>query len=480
MPPVKKKGKAVSRKAKAEVEPKLENLEQEVPVVENGKPRKFSKSEIQDEERRQKALAKIHPEAVQYVKDKLGLDLKDPRVVDTQTLYDIVQGKVTKALPLIVVPQAYDPAAKALVDMPKIKVMDSIRIDFPKENGKSVAPSVKVPYIETIACRPFLEKAEGFVPERAESPEVEQKPFSFSDKQLLALEGIGINRDRLYGGFNYLPREVKADIAEGRTFFVDGQVKTDFGYVKVIGEARLDGDAVRFQSTYPEAREENTILDLRGARIQGNMEFDFFLRDSNRRVITDVNGVALFNAAAENLTKYGMAMEPVMGRSHTRKWDEKKGEFKDVASVWEPYQVSVVNGNLYATKMRQVVELGEDGKPIMETDRSGQEVEKTHPEANVRTRDGKVFLDNQGAEPKEFRSPQDYENFKRGKVAVVKDVVFHDYKNNKDVTYEAAVVADNRAAGYGKAFTPATSKELIAKMDTKKNVRRKQNYSFGL
>ena len=169
-----------------------------------------------------------------------------------------------------------------------------------------------------------------------------------------------------------------------------------------------------------------------------------------------------------------------MGRSHTRKWDEKKGEFKDVASVWEPYQVSVVNGNLYATKMRQVVELGEDGKPIMETDRSGQEVEKTHPEVNVRTRDGKVFLDNQGAEPKEFRSIQDFENFKRGKVAVVKDVVFHDYKNNKDVTYEAAVVADNRAAGYGKAFTPASSKELIAKMDTKKNVRRKQNNSFGL
>ena len=480
MPPVKKKGKAVSRKAKAEVEPKVEDLEQEVPVVENGKPRKFSKSEIQDEERRRKALAKIHPEAVQYVKDKLGLDLKDPRVVDTQTLYDIVQGKVTKALPLIITPQAYDPAIKGLRDMPMIKVMDSICIDFPRENGKPVGPDVKVPYIETIACRPYLEKSDGLVVEKPEAPEVEQKPFHFSDKQLLALEGIGINRDRLYGGFDYLSREVKADIAEGRKFFVDGQVKTDFGYVKVIGEARLDGESVRFQSSYPEAREENTILDLRGARIQGNMEFDFLLRDSNRRVISDVNGAPLFNNAAENLAKYGMAMEPVYGRSHSRKWDEKKGEFKDVVSRWEPYQVTVVNGNLYATKMRQVVELGEDGKPIMETDRSGQVVEKTHPEVNVRTRDGKVFLDNQGAEPKEFRSPEDYENFKRGKLAVVKDVVFHDFKNDKDIRYDAAVVADNRAAGYGKAFTPATSKELIAKVDTKKNVRRKQDYKFGL
>ncbi len=472
MPPVKSR-KAVSRKEEKPVVA-------EAPVVEaqaEEKPKRFTKSEIKDEERRQKALEK-------FLKDKLGLDLNNARVFDTQTLYDLAQGKVTKPLEMVVTPLVYNSATKELEAMPKLKVMDSLRIDFPSANGKQIAHGDKTPYVETIACRRLLEKAEGVIPERSKPVEVEEKPVSFSEAQIRALEGVGIKRNRLYGGFNYLSRETKADIAEGRVFPVDGQVRTDFGFVKVIGDARLEGDSVRFQTSYPEAREENTILDLRSARIQeyatGSIEFDFYMRDSSRRVITDVNGQPIFNRAAENLAKYGMAMEPVLGRKHMAEWDKKERVMKDSVSAWEPYQLTVVNGNIYATKMKEVIELGEDGKPIMEMDKSGKEVEKTHAEVYVRTKDGTVFLDNQGGKALEFATPGDYDRYIRGKVAVVKDAVYHDYKTNKDTVYNAAVVADNRAAGYGKAFTPATSQEIIARMDKKQTARRKQDFNFGL
>lgn len=441
-----------------------------------------------DAKQRKRALDAFNPEVKKWLKDNLDINVENSRQVSTADLFNMLQSKVTSPIEFVVTPLAYDRELKESVEMPKIKGVSSFRFAFPVEDGKMVAPDDKHQiYVQNIPCRPQLEKGDGIregVPAAAPAAE-EGKGPSFTEAQVMAAEGIGIARDRLYGGFNHLSMDDKKAIAAGETFDVDGAVRTSFGSVNVIGKGRLvtasDGSvSARFDSSRPEARQADLIVDLMAGRRQGMLELDLFQRDSQGRVITDVNRVPLMNRAAENLSRYGVAMEPVAGYVHTREYDKKEKKFVDRVQRHD-YVVSVVNGNLFASRMKAVPDLNPDGTKVTYKDRNGKDVERTHPEVALsRVKDGKVYIDGGAGKALEFSSPKDEENFVRGRVAFVKGATYHDFKANKDETYEAAVVADNRRAGFAKPFTPQTSRELKAKVEVKQNSRRKQNFGFGL
>ena len=433
---------------------------------------------------------KFHPKAVEFVKERFGLDLANPKAVSLSDLYDIAQGKVTRPMEIVVTPLAYDRAQRKDVEMPRIKSVASLRFVFPKEDGKPVAPDMsdkkKRIFVATVPCRPMVERAEGFdSPQQA--PAGERELVKFTPQQIQALEGIGINRDRLFGGFNGLSADQKADIAAGRKFEVDGAVRIGDGMmVNVIGEARLvpgeDGRVeARFMPAYPEERSAGLVPDLEAGRRQGVLELDFTLRTSNGKAMTDVNGVPYLNDAAKNLIDYGMAMGPVVGYVHTRKQDEKTGEWKD-RTERHNYEVTVVNGNLYATPMKEVPDLRPDGTQITYTDRSGKEKVQTHPEvASAIVKDGKVYVNGQNGQKGkalEFASPEDQKNYLLGKPAVVKDAVYHDFKSKTEKVYDGVAVCDNRSAGFGKVFTPSTSQALMEKMKEAKSEHKTKKFSF--
>ena len=439
-----------------------------------------------DAKQRERALSQFHPEVKDWLKDNLGIDLGNARQVPTADLFNMLQSKVTSPIEYVATPLAYDRDLKKSVDMPKIKAVSSFRFVFPVMDGKMAAPDEKHPvYVQNIPCRPQLQKGEGVreaVPSRDAD---ERKAPSFTEAQIMAAEGVGISRDRLYGGYNHLSVSEKQAVAAGETFDVDGVVRTSFGTLNVIGRARLvtgsDGSvAARFESSRPEARQADLIVDLMGARRQGMLELDLFQRDSQGRIITDVDSVPLMNRAAENLSRYGIAMEPVAGYVHSREYDSKEKKYVDRVQKHD-YIVSVVNGNLFATRMKDVPDLNPDGTKVTYRDRNGKEVERTHPEVPTpRVKDGRVYLDGGSGKTQEFSSPKDEENYLRGRVAFVKEATYHDFRSKKDETYEAAVVYDNRRAGFARPFTPQTSRELKASTEVRQTARRKQNFGFGL
>ena len=460
---------AVSRKkpseraAKAEKEVKAEKKEVK------------SQADLKVQEQHDQALAWFHPSVKDWFKEKLGIDLKS---MDTAFLFDLRQGKVTKPVEIVVEPLAYDRESKANVVMPKIKTYSSICVNLPIRNGKSVAPDGDKNriFFRNVPCRPMLEK--DFTPVggavRSDAGQERELP-SFTDDQLLALEGIGIDRSRMFGGFNHLSREQKFDIVDGNVFFVDGNVKTDFGVVNVIGQGQLgkdhDGKAVaQFETTYPEERSADKVIDIIEGRRIGVLELDFFRRNNDGRIITNVNGAPILNDAGYNLVNFGNAMEPVRGYKHSRQF--KDGKFSDqIEAHW--YQVSVVNGNLYATQMTEQKVKGLDGKETIE------------PQVpNVRMKDGQVFV-NGSNKPMEFATEADMKNYMSGRLAVVKNATFVDYsgEKKKSITYDAVVYADNSKANFGKQRSPQTTKKILDLMERrsrKTGPAKRQNFSVGI
>lgn len=439
------------------------------------KTSKKSQEELRNMELRQKAMKGFHPDSVTFLKEKLGLDLDRLEVRD---LYDLLTGKLTKPLELVVIPMVYDRESTKNVEMPRIKTVASIRVIFPTKNGKQVAPDGKDKriFVSTVPCRPYIEKA--VTPEtgatvKAASKDERENP-TFTESQIMALEGVGIDRSRLFGGFRYLSKDTKYDILDGKRFYVDGAVRTEFGTVNVIGEARLreeNGKPVAdFATTYPEEKSDKKVIDLLDARFMGILELDIFRRSGEGRVITNVNGAPMLNRAGENLVSYGMAMEPVRGITHVHKWSDKEKKFIDtIQTAW--YQVTAVNGNLFATKMKEVKEKAEGGE------------EKIRLEcAQLRTSEtrDKVYLDNYSNEPLMFASERDMDDYMCGKGGVVVGAKFHDFKAKKDLVYDAFVVPDNTRGGLGRQFSPDTSKKLIERRDKSMSAIRSKKQNFGI
>lgn len=441
-------------------------------------------------QKRDELIAKgFHPSAVKFLKDELGIDLSS---LPLNTVHDIKAGRVTEPLNVRVTPLVYDKQAKEVRQMPPIQAVASMRFVFPYDNDyKPVAldKEHKV-FVASYPCHEYLQKADPSVTEAAVAAEAvseEQKELPrFTAAQVMALEGVGINENRLYANsFNAIDVDTKRDILAGEVFDVNGYVRTSFGVLNVTGQAKLveskNGEVkAKFQSLEPSVPGKNGILDIASVRRMGNLELDFFERDQNGKVKTDVYDLPILNQAGKDLVTYGVSFEPVEGYLHKMEYDSKDNRFKDVITR-DKYQVSVVNGGLCATKMRKVNDLDQDGNQI-KTKFNGKEVDKYHYEAtDIRVNaDGTVKVNGQDLK---FKSPEDLDNYRRGKGGVVEGAKWLSYPEKggkpKEITYDAFIVPDNQKNGFAKAFSPSTSQKLIERKAPKKTARKKQNFSMG-
>ncbi len=452
-----------------------------------------SKSRGEKKSRAELLSERFHPEAVKYLNDVFGIDLADTRIPDS-VVYDIAAGRVTEPIEAVVTPLTWSRSEKKAVQMPPVKVVDSFRFVLPYDPAthKPVAPSADKPvFVSTYPCYAYLQKADpSQAAERTEEAgEAKAEPVSFSDAQVQALEGIGINPDRLYANsFNAVSQEDKQAMAEGRPFELSGTVRISDGSrdsrvsVNLAGMARMvtmdDGSVkVKFEPRYPVQMRANDIVDLMGVRRIGNLELDFFERDGRGHRKSDVYGNPIINAAGRDLVRYGQAFAPVDGYIHRREFNRATGKVEESISRGK-YQVSLVNGGICATAMQKVLEEDRNGIPVMIIDLAGRSVQKYHWEvagAHI-GEGGTVRVDSQVLRP---ASEYDLEAYRRGRGGVFKDYVFTDHATGKTEKYDAFLVPDNRRGGFARAFSKKVSAELIARREEKSAVR-KQNYSFGI
>ena len=436
-----------------------------------------SQSELRSDDIRAKALSSFHPSVVDWFKEKLGVDLRSNQV-SVSDLYKLGRGEFTSPVKVVVTPLVYDSSKKVNVSMPSIQSVVSIRASLPSYQGKPVAIDDKhQPFIQTVACRPLVElAAPGEEMSKGTEAAEDKRETKFTESQVMALEGIGITRERLYGGFNRLSRAEKLDILDGEVFAVEGSVKTDFGYVNVSGEARLqsgaDGTAKAvFEPSYPDKRAEGLIVDIDRARVIGNLELDLFERTPDNKLKTDANGDRILNQAGRNILDYGVSLEPVKGYLHKRT-RSSDGSWKDTVEV-SHYTVRAINGSFFAQKLNEKEVLGEDGK------KTGVTFELP----NVRMKDDKVYVNGQN-KPLAFASSADRESFLQGRGGVVEGATFVDFKTKKSVVYDAFVFCNE--SGFAEKFSPATSEKIIASRkasETRKqsvSTRRKVRFGVGL
>ena len=328
--------------------------------------------------------------------------------------------------------------------MPPIQVVASLRASFPSVNGKPIPIDEKHQvFLQTVPCRPLVELAAPgeAMPEPVRKAE-DKREAKFSEEQLMALEGIGISRERLYGGFNHLSRQEKLDILDGEVFLV-------------------------FEPNYPEKRAEGLVIDIDRARIIGTLELDIYARTPDGKIKTDANGARVLNRAGENLLEFGAALEPVNGRLHKRT-RTKEGVWKDSYEV-KPCNVKVVNGNLFASFMTE--------KEVMVNG-----VKTKVPEiANARIKDDKIFVLGQ-KQPLEFGSDADRESMLSARGGIVKGASFKDFQTKKEIVYDAFAYINE--SGFAEKFSPATTEKILARRKAtearRTSTRKKVRFGVGL
>ena len=432
-------------------------------VIVNGEKTRMTEKEIEagkaktrSIEKSSEMLGKFLPENVEYLKEHLGMDLTDSSVYTKEVLEDLYYGRVTQPLSLTVTPQAYDAASKSRVDMPKVDMVASVRMILPfdkERNQLAIDPSKKETrlYVATYPHRAMCERASGEETHEVTVPgkkETDEK-IEFTPQERMALEGIGIDTRRLYGGrYNSLSYDTKQAIKAGEDFVYDGTLNTEVGQLNVSGIARLetvDGKVVAVteplvtHDELKEKRDEDLVLDIVGVRNVGSIEVDIYERDSAGKVQRDEKGMPLLNAGAWDLVEYGQAMQPMTGYVHGREWDEEKHSYKDVAEK-VTLQVSECNGGLVVTRMKAS---------------EGEE-----PKIQSNLKDGRL---QRGRDVYDFASDRDREDYVHGRGGVVKDVRVKDYTTGKITVYDAFAVADNRKGGFARFFTPEQSQALMAR-----------------
>lgn len=457
-----------------------------------------------DEDRNKVLKERFCPEGIQYLKDVLGLDLTS-RDIPVAELYNIAGGRVTAPLETVVKPLAYDKTQKKVVEMPPIKIVSSflIKMPFDKETGKWIAPTAEHrPFISSYPCFDYLQKADPSermsVVASVEAPKNEELP-KFNAAQTQALEGIGINEDRLFSNsFNAIPVSVKREMLAGEPFEVNGTVRIPDNTpdsrlsININGMGKMitakDGTVtVKFDAQYPVEQKSNQIVDIKKVSRIGNLELDFFEKveyvgtdgKTHRKNKTDVYGNEILNKAGKDLLRYGQAFGPVDGYVHEKFYDQQSHKQEDTVRK-EKYQVSLVNGGLCVTKMIKVADLDKDGQQ-MKTRIDGKEVDKFHYEVKEShvSKNGTVRIGNQDLAP---ATPKDLEDYKRGFGGRFNGFEYVDMtgKQKKTVTYDVFAVPDNRRSGFSKTFSQKVSEELINRREeTTKKPTRKQNFSLG-
>lgn len=478
-----------TKKAVAPVEMPVQEAVQ-TPVAKPAQRRTYGKGLTDAQKRERLITTKMHPTAVDFLKENFGIDVNNPRL-PLSSLYDIVESRVTPPLAYTVTPLVYDRASKKVVEGQPLDCVGSLRFIFPYDKDyKPIAidESHRV-YVSSYPCHEYLQKADiSEVAERSEPSPKGQEPDGelprFNTAQVQALEGIGIKEDRLYSdGFNALPVSVKRDILAGEVFDVNGTVRTSFGSVNVTGRAKMvtlaDGTVkTKFDPRYPVPVRQDSVLDILNVRRIGSLELDFFERDARGKVKKDIYDIPIINKAGRDLVKYGVTMDPVYGYLHMKEFDKKENKFVDVPTKAR-YHAAVVNGGIYASRDRQVPDLNEDG-----TQRTvviaGKEQDKFHYEvSDVRVnKDGTVRV---GSDDLKFASAEDLKNYRAGIGGVVIGAKWHDFKDNTDVVYNAWAVPDITKNGFAKVFSPETSKTIKESHERKvvESKKKKQNFSMG-
>lgn len=425
------------------------------------------------------------PETVSYLKDNFGIDVQ---TIPVQALYDIAHGNVTQPLEAVLSPRGFDRDAKTEVDLPKIRTVSSFLFILPSDNEyKPVAPDKKHPvYVQAFPCHEYVQKSDKAVSVETANVEdgLKRDDFKFTNAQVLALEGVGIAGDRLFGGFNALSVEQLQAARDGVPFEFDGVVKTLAGFINVAGTATLKENAsgepvVRFEPNGIPQRGENDTLDLLTVSKIGNLELDFYERSKmTGEILHDSQDRPMINKAGRDLLAYGITMEPVKGVIHLRTWDDAEKEWRSNNQT-NFYQVSVVNGSLVPSKMVKVIEKDDNGKDIMIGSGKNAFAKYHYEVANARVnKDGTIRLANGVSGT--FTSADDIQNYRMGKGAVVKDAVWKTRGKDgkeKSVTYDAYVVPDPLRGGFARQFSPDTSASLIER--NKPKVKKTQNFGLG-
>lgn len=432
----------------------------------------------------------FHPTVVEFLKNEMGLDLSK---MPLSTIYDIKYGRVTEPLEIKVKPLVYDREKGERVEAAPLKSISSLSFVFPYDNNYNpIALDDKHRvFVASYPCHDFIRKAEeAGATANVEAKEENKALPKFSNEQVMALEAIGINGDRLFStNYNSLDVDTKLAIAAGEEFAFDGYVRTSFGGVNIAGIGKLsemqDGTVrARFQSNEPVTQGKNDILDILSVRRIGSLELDIFERDSKGKMKTNEFDQPILNQAGKDLVNYGVAFEPVTGYTHKTEFDSKKGTYVNTIKS-EKYQVTVINGGLCATAMKKVNDIDKDGNNV-KTTFNGKEVDKYHYEvANARVNEnGTVTINKKEVS---FKTDNDLKNFKAGKVAVVSGAEWISYgedKKGKKIAYDAVVYPDNQRNGFAKAFSPSTSERIISERQVKAQKKvtkpaKKQNFSLG-
>ena len=439
-----------------------------------------------------KALEGIPAGCLEALKDRLGLDLSSPKI-GADVIWGIRKGNVVGPVEVEVVPTAYDRETKKRSEMPAIKALVSLRVGLPFKGGEIVAPDKKNKlYIQTFPVRPLVLREDG--QEEGQQREAQAAPAeekkggkkkdpTFSDAQIKALEGAGVEPDRLFGGHNFLSKEEKQALLDGESVEISGAVKNAYGdFINIHGEVSLGKKDAKFDSVVMRTLADRTkvpalasipneefetlkggdfMVDILGASRQGQVDFDVFMRDSDGKVFRDSKtDTPVLNEAARNIISYGSSMGAVTGWFHG----------KDDKPARHDYVITVVNGSFVAEPMEKVPTLDRAGKPVVREVWSAKkkkvvEEKVTHPEVkwrNIITDENKVRVDGM-KEPLAFRDEYGFADFAAGRPAVVIGAEMRNFKTGKTETFDGAVVYD--PARYGaRLFTPSTSKKLDEKI----------------
>lgn len=387
-----------------------------------------------------------------FLRDRLGMEFVDVdgrlnrQLVEAtpfEVFCDMAQGRVTSR-PLLfrVAPKVWDGGRRALVQGSPVTAMSFFRFRFPyakMPDGSGYRPARiddrHLPYVASYPCYPLRDKREPAFPVRGGGERRESPRFSAGD--IKALENIGVRGDRLFGGhFGSLTVAEKERIDSGEAFPFVGALRVDVGAGKdamicVAGEGRLkrgaDGVAAFIRSyTYADCRPSaSRCVDLEAMRRVGGVEYDFYERDGDGKVVKDASGRPMLNEAGEELRDYGIALRPVRGFYCEKAWDEGERRYRDVFTV-KMYSVSVVGGAVVGTPMLKTGR----GWVVADAKMGG---------------DGSVLV---SGERLSFVSERDRDGFLRGYGGLVRGAK----GGGGAERYDAFVVADNRRNGFAHAF----------------------------
>lgn len=457
-------------------------------------PVQASEKKIESAEDRKKLIEeKFVPETVAFMKTNFGLDLYDRKQCDENFVHDLAAGYVTAVKEIVVTPRAYDRDEKVQVDMPKVMSYNALQVHFPvDENYKPVAPTKENPIKAfTYPCYEYVQKAYGSNLETAnDEPEITEKEVQedkklpkFTNSQIKALEGIGIDPDRLFLTGNKAEDRakdafsvaMKTRILSGKEFNYHGVIKTAEGAVRVNGSGVLktdeNGNAMAFLTpVYEHKQKNNEVLDLTTVKRVGKYELDIFQKDANNNPVKDGQGRYQLTQEARDLALYGRTFAPMTAFKHT-----SDGTGKDKVFKTEKVMVfaAVVAGGVVLKNAQKVLEKDQDGNQIM-VNRNGKEVEKFHYEAYAKVcKDGSV---NELGQNVKFRSENDLEGFKRGRGGMVEGFEMKN-KEGKVEKVNVWMYPDITKGGFASHFKPKASENLDKRFNEGKSQEQAQSHS---